>query len=140
MDCKENIEEEELNDYILNLAGNPKNMGKIPEGERSVCHSYKGPCGETMTFFLKINNNSKSIEKARFVTDGCEAAKASASQTMKLIEGRFLNFAENLKPEEIDEALGGLPADHKHCAELAIRTLQHTIRKYRNENDKKKSL
>ena len=81
-----------------------------------------------MQFFLKINNNI--IEKANFVTDGCGASVATASQTTILIEGKSLDFAEKLKPEDVDQALKGLPEDHKHCAELAVRTLKRAIKKY----------
>ncbi len=84
-----------------------------------------------MQFFLKINNNI--IEKANFVTDGCGASVATASQTTILIEGKSLDFAEQLKPEDVDQALKGLPEDHKHCTELAVRTLKRAIKKYKDK-------
>ena len=123
-----NKEIEEYNEYIVNLFHKPKNWGKLPENEISVSQSYKGPCGDTMEFFLKIKNDK--IEKANFITDGCGASVATGSQTTILIEGKDLNYAINLKPEIIDYALGGLPDDHKHCAELAARTLKKAIEKY----------
>ena len=82
-----------------------------------------------MQFFLKIKNNK--IDKANFITDGCGATVACGSQTTMLIEGRSLEFAENLKSKDIEMALNGLPEDHKHCAELAIRTLRRLIEKYK---------
>jgi nitrogen fixation NifU-like protein len=82
-----------------------------------------------MTFFLKINPNSNLIEKAQFITDGCEAATAAASQTMQMIQKQSIKFAKSLKAEDIDKALGGLPSDHKHCAKLAIQTLNQTVEK-----------
>jgi len=48
-----------------------------------------------------------------------------------MIKGKPIDFAEKLSPEDIDKALKGLPEDHKHCAELAIRTLKHSIEKYK---------
>ena len=111
---------EDYNERIVDLFYEPKNLGKPPNNEISVSQSYKGPCNDTMTFFLKINNDI--IEKAHFITDGCAATVATASQVTLLIEGKSLEFAKNLKPEEIDKALGGLPEDHKHCAELASMT------------------
>ncbi len=84
-----------------------------------------------MQFFLKINNNI--IEKANFVTDGCGASVATASQTTILIEGKSLDFAEQLKPEDVDQALKGLPEDHKHCTELAVRTLKRALKKYKDQ-------
>ena len=84
-----------------------------------------------MQFFLKINNNI--IEKANFVTDGCGASVATASQTTILIEGKSLDFAEQLTAEDVDRALKGLPEDHKHCAELSVRTLKRALKKYKDK-------
>lgn len=120
---------EHYNEYIVNLFHDPKNWGKPPEEEISACHAYEGSCGDTMQFFLKINNHI--IEKATFVTDGCGATVAAGSQTTQLIVGKSLEFAENIKPEDIDNALKGLPEDHKHCAELAVRTLRRSIEIYK---------
>jgi len=131
-ELQKSIIEEELknyNEYIVELFHHPKNWGKPPENEISISHSYKGPCGDTMQLFLKINKNI--IEKANFITDGCGASVATASQTTLLIEGKSLEFAEKLKAEDIDKALRGLPDDHKHCAELAARTLLQIIKRYK---------
>ncbi|MFX0041453.1 MAG: iron-sulfur cluster assembly scaffold protein [Candidatus Hodarchaeota archaeon] len=128
---KEIIENElkEFNETIIDLYHSPRNWGKPPDEEITKSHAYEGPCGDTMQFFLKIKNNK--IEKANFITDGCGATVACGSQTTMLIEGRSIDFAENLKEKDIDMALNGLPEDHKHCAELAIRTLRRLIEKYK---------
>jgi nitrogen fixation NifU-like protein len=132
---KKEINEEETkeyNRYIIDLIRSPRNWGKPKEDEITISHSYKGPCGDTMQFFLKISDNI--IEKANFITDGCGASIATASQTTLLIEGKPLNFIKKLKPNDVDKALKGLPEDHKHCAELALRTLNQLIKKYKKES------
>lgn len=120
---------EDYNEYIVNLFHNPKNWGKLSPEDASVTHSYKGPCGDTMQFFFKIKNNI--IEKATFITDGCSASIATGSQVTIILQGKTLNFAEKLTPIDIDSALHGLPDDHKHCAELAVRTIKQAIDKYK---------
>ena len=127
---KEIIEEaiEKYNKYIVELIQNPKNWGKPKSSEISVWYAYEGFCGDTMQFFLKIENDI--IKKANFITDGCAATIAAGSQTTILVEGKPLEFVECLKSIDIDKALGGLPNDHKHCAELAIKTLMRAIEKY----------
>lgn len=122
---------EDYNEYIVQLFHNPKNWGRLPENEIAISQSYTGPCGDTMWFFLNINEGV--IKKANFITNGCGASVATASQTTLLIEGKSLKFAEKLKPKDIDKALKGLPEDHKHCAELAVRTLQRAIKKYKEK-------
>ena len=128
---KEIIEEEikRYNKYIVELLLNPKNWGKPEDDDISVWHAYEGSCGDTMQFFLKINEGI--IEKANFITDGCGATVAAGSQTTMMVEGQALEFAENLHPIDVENALGGLPDDHKHCAELAVTTLKHAIEKYK---------
>lgn len=129
---QEIIDEElkEYNEYIVNLFHNPKNWGKPKDAEITVDKSYLGPCGDTMRFFLNVNDKG-IIKKANFITDGCGASVATGSQTTLMIEGKSLEEAEKLTAEEIDDALHGLPDDHKHCAELAVRTLRRTIQKYK---------
>ena len=130
---KKIIEKEiaDYNEYIVELFHNPRNWGKPADEEISVTQSYTGPCRDTMQFFLKINNGV--IEKANFITNGCGASVATASQTTLLIEDKSLDFAERLRPEDVDKALHGLPEDHKHCAELAVKTLKRAIKKYKDK-------
>ncbi|TFG00338.1 MAG: iron-sulfur cluster assembly scaffold protein [Promethearchaeota archaeon] len=127
------IEDElkEYNEYIVNLFHNPKNWGKPEDGEFTVEKAYKGPCGDTMQFFLKIEDDA--IKDAHFLTDGCGASVATGSQATLMTIGKSLDEVQNLTPEEIDEALHGLPDDHKHCAELAVRTLKKAIKKYKKK-------
>ena len=122
-------EKEDYNEYIVELFHNPVNLGRLPQDEITVSQSYTGPCGDTMQFFLKIKNDT--IIKANFITDGCGASLATACQTTMLIEGKNIEYTEKLTPEDIDNALKGLPEDHKHCAELAIKTLRRAIEKYK---------
>ena len=124
-------EKEEFNEYIVELFHNPKNWGKPLEKDISVSQTYTGPCGDTMHYYLKIEDDI--ITKANFVTDGCGASVATACQTTMLIEGKSLKDVEKLTAEEIDKALKGLPDDHKHCAELSVRTLRRAVSKYKDE-------
>jgi nitrogen fixation NifU-like protein len=129
---QEIINEEEIkayNERIVALYHDPKNWGKPPDNEITISKSYEGSCGDTMSFYLKIKDNI--IEKANFITDGCGASVATGCQTTLLIENKSVEDAEKLQPEDVDVALNGLPEDHKHCAELAIRTLKRAIEDYR---------
>ncbi|MFX0075621.1 MAG: iron-sulfur cluster assembly scaffold protein, partial [Candidatus Hermodarchaeota archaeon] len=107
----------------------PKNWGK--PSNFTISHSYTGPRNDKMEFYLTIENGI--IKKANFFTDGCGATVATGSQTTLLIEGKPIEYAQNLKKEDLDRALHGLPDDHKHSLELAVNTLKNLIMKYRNE-------
>ena len=122
---------EDFNPYVVKLFHNPPNWGKPSDEKITLSNSFRGSCGDLMQFFLKVENDK--IVKANFITDGCGASVAAGSQITLLIEGNTLKFAEDLTPEDIDKALHGLPKDHKHCAELAVRTLRELIKKYREK-------
>ncbi|MFX1338675.1 MAG: iron-sulfur cluster assembly scaffold protein [Promethearchaeota archaeon] len=121
---------EDHNEKIVNLFHNPQNWGKPPKKDITVSEEYRGgPRNYFLGLYLKIEDDV--IAKANFITDGCGVMVATASQTTLLIEGRSLEFAESLKPENLDEALAGIPNNEKNCAELAIRTLKCAIQKYK---------
>ena len=121
----------DFNDHIVNLFHSPKNWGK--PSNFTISHSYKGPRNDTMEFYLTIQDGI--IKNANFFTDGCGATVATGSQTTILIEGKPLEYAESLKPEDIDLALKGLPEDHKHSLELAVNTLRNLIEKYKSKRN-----
>jgi nitrogen fixation NifU-like protein len=125
------------NERIVKLYHQPKNWGKPPDNEITASKTYEGPCGDTMSFFLKIEHNI--IKKVNFLTDGCGASVAAGCQATLLIENKSVDEAEKLEAEDIDNALNGLPDDHKHCAELAATTLRRAIDDYHMSIRLKKS-
>ena len=123
-----NKEIHDFNEHIVNLFHNPKNWGK--PANFTISHSSKGEKKDTMEFYLTIQDGI--IKSANFFTDGCGATVATGSQTTILIEGKSLEYAENLKTEDIDLALNGLPDDHKHSLELVVTVLRNLITKYKS--------
>ncbi len=121
----------DFNEYIVDLFHNPKNWGK--PSNFTISHSYLSPRKKTMEFYLTIKNGI--IEKANFFTDGCGATVATGSQTTLLLEGKSVEYAEKLKTEDIENALHGLPEDHKHSLDLAVTTLRALIEKFKKNRD-----
>ncbi len=122
---------DDFNEHIVKLFHNPKNWGK--PANFTISHSFKGEKKDTMEFYLTIQDDI--IKSANFFTDGCGATVATGSQTTILIEGKSLEYAENLNTEDIDFALNGLPNDHKHSLELAVNTLRNLITKYKSKRN-----
>lgn len=119
---------EDFNERIVELFQNPPNWGKPNSKDITVSSSYRGPCGDLMQFYLKIEDNK--IKKINFVTDGCGASVAAGAQLTLLAEGRSIKDARKLAPKDIDVTLNNLPEDHKHCALLAIRSLNQALDNY----------
>jgi Mrp family chromosome partitioning ATPase len=84
-----------------------------------------GPCGDTMEFWLMIRDGR--ILRATFTTDGCGASIASGAAAARLAEGKTIEEAARLTPQQVETAVGSLPADHKHCPVLAVDTLRAAL-------------
>ncbi len=107
------------------LIASKENLGYLddPDARGKVT----GWCGDTMQIDLQLIGGL--IKEARFMTDGCGATIACGSMVTKMVLTKSLTEAERISPSEIIEALGGLPKDHLHCADLAVLTLREAIQK-----------
>ena len=114
-DFVENLQKEimkmEIKDYnekIVTLCYNPQNWGKLLKNEITCFEERRGgPKNYFLGLYLNVENNI--IRKISFLTDGCGVMIATGSQTTILIEGKTIEFSENLKAEEIDKSLMVLP-------------------------------
>jgi nitrogen fixation NifU-like protein len=113
---------EQTVDHVLN----PRNLGKIPSPDGFA--RITGPCGDTMEIYLRIRDGE--IVDASFQTDGCGATIAAGSMTTEMAKGKRVSEALKISPQDVSNALGGLPQDSQHCALLAINTLREAIREY----------
>jgi len=87
-----------------------------------------GPCGDTMEFWLQIDQ--EKIVRAGFTTTGCESSRAAGNMAAELSIGRSPEKASRLEPGDVLMALGGLPKEFEHCAVLAANTLKAAVRDY----------
>jgi nitrogen fixation NifU-like protein len=121
---------EVYSEKVIELFLQPKNIGKIekPDGFGRI----KGPCGDTMEIFIKVNNGI--IQAATYRTDGCGPSIASGSMATELIKGKTIEEAGSITDKDVLHALGGLPDDSKHCALLAANTIKAAVNDYRKTN------
>jgi ATP-binding protein involved in chromosome partitioning len=111
-------------------------FGPIEEPDGHAC--ITGPCGDTMEFWLKIDD--EVIKYATFITDGCMPSIASGAMAANLAEGKSINDASGIEQHDILVALGGLPEDHVHCALLAATTLHAAIDDYKIKKIKEEKM
>jgi len=111
---------------VIEEAYNPKNLGRMAQSD---AHGrVRGWCGDTMEIYLRLDG--KRIQEASFMTDGCGPTVACGSVLTALVQGRSLEEAAQIKPDDLIAALDGLPEESVHCAELAVKTLQEAIASY----------
>jgi nitrogen fixation NifU-like protein len=104
----------------------PYNIGTLEEADGQA--TGVGTCGDSLQVYLRIGGNT--ITNIRCQYEGCQYTLACASAMSKLANGRTLSQALELEPADVATELGDLPADHLHCARLAVNTLGEAIDNY----------
>ena len=80
-----------------------------------------GDCGDTIEYFLTCDKGR--LEHVSFCTRGCLNTTACCNTVALLAQGKTIEAAWEISPEQVAEYLETLPEDHFHCAELAVGTL-----------------
>ena len=149
---------EEYTKKTMEHFANPRNVGEI-ENADGIGKVGNLRCGDVMYIFIRVgtrikkskiqnpksetnakvqNNNDKAeveeyIEDIKFKTLGCAAAIASSSMTTELAKGKSLDEAMNISRDDINEALGKLPAPKFHCSVLSAEGIKNAIEDYRSK-------
>ena len=110
----------------------PHNVGRMKEPDSVAI--ITGSCGDTMEIFLLIKENK--ITDVRFMTDGCGASIACVSIVTRMVKGKAIDNVKKITNIDWIDALDGLPDENKHCAKLAIDTVQKAIKNYLDEKGK----
>lgn len=110
-------------DKVIEAFYHPRNLGRMPEPD--ACGVVHGWCGDMMEIYLRLNG--ERVEQASFTTDGCGPTVACGSTLTTMVQGLSLHDAGGITPEDLLEALDGLPEESVHCAELAVNTLREAI-------------
>jgi len=109
------------------------------EDEYDAVGSVGSPaCGDEMRVWLKIGDDEK-ITDFKWRTFGCGSAIASTSMLSVMIledGGMTLKEALSIKPQDIMERLGGLPARKFHCSVLCDQALREAICEYYRSKNK----
>lgn len=87
-----------------------------------------GSCGDTMEMYIKVTRNR--LTDASFFTDGCGTTIACGSLVVSMAQGKPIEEAARIDKGVVLGALGGLPEEDQHCAELAANALRYAIVDY----------
>jgi nitrogen fixation protein NifU and related proteins len=100
---------------------NPRNAGLMREPDGVGAEEYEG-CGDLARFFLRVRQGR--VSEVRSQTYGCGPTIAAASAASERVLGRTLEDVLSLKPQEVEEAVDGLPEDRKHAADVVAGALR----------------
>ncbi|MFK7977296.1 MAG: Fe-S cluster assembly scaffold IscU [Halioglobus sp.] len=120
-------------DKVLDHYENPRNVGKLDDGDDNVGTGMVGApaCGDVMRLQIKVNDDGV-IEDAKFKTYGCGSAIASSSLLTEWVKGKNLDEAEQIRNTEIAEELA-LPPVKIHCSVLAEDAIKAAVRDLREK-------
>lgn len=119
---------EQYSEIILDHAEHPRNQG-ILEDANARGYQMNPVCGDVLSLMLRIEDGR--IAEARFMTEGCTASVATSSILTELVAGLTLEEADELTHEDIDDAVGGLPASKLHSAALVIGALKQALASFK---------
>lgn len=112
---------------VIDHFQNPRNVGELTDAnaEASVTNPV---CGDVLRLMVKIV--AGRIAEVRFQTFGCEAAIAASSLLTEMVKGKLLTEVQDITPELITAALGGLPKVKLHASALAEEALRDALEQY----------
>ena len=122
-------------DKVIDHYENPRNVGKLDEGDDNVGTGMVGApaCGDVMRLQIQVNHDGV-IEDAKFKTYGCGSAIASSSLLTEWVKGKNLDQAASIKNTEIAQELS-LPPVKIHCSVLAEDAIKAAVQNYRDKQD-----
>ena len=109
---------------VLDHLDNPRNPGAMPNA------THKGTatnpvCGDLLNLYLKLEH--EQISAASFEAQSCPPCIAAASLLTEMLIHQSVANARQIKPNDLKQALGGLPRNKDHCALLAIDALRDAL-------------
>jgi nitrogen fixation protein NifU and related proteins len=115
-----------FNNTILEHFRSPHNAGDLFDATATV--EVTNPvCGDLIRLSVRIENGR--IAAARFKTQGCVAAIASSSVLTDMLVDKSATEARQITPQQVSEALGGLPPATFHAAQLCADAVAALARK-----------
>jgi nitrogen fixation NifU-like protein len=94
-----------------------------------------GDCGDTISIYLTIKNGS--ISQVNFELEGCLNTSACCNALAVLVEGKTIEQAWAMTPNDIICFLETLPIDHHHCAELTTGAFYLALADYSERENQK---
>ena len=82
---------------VINLSNDTKYFGRMNDPTSAAW--LKGPCGDSMEFYLVIENNI--ITDIKYYTDGCNATKSCGAITAYLAKNKSIEEALKISAGEV---------------------------------------
>ena len=115
----------QFSDTLMDHFNSPRNSGRMDNPDLV---GLAGIPGQGPFVVLHLRLDDASIIESRFQTHGCGVSIACGSMLTELITQRTISECLQLTPEQLSEALDGIPATKLHCPALAIAALKDALK------------
>jgi nitrogen fixation protein NifU and related proteins len=114
------VSTQDISHQVSKHASHPNNLGfmKNPDGQATLT----GICEDTVG--IQVHLKGRLIDDVCFQTNGCGFTLACGSVATEMVREKSLGFALGITGEQINMALGGLPREHIHCADLTANAMK----------------
>ena len=119
------------NEKVIDHCKNPRNVGVIKNPD-AVGYVGEPAWGIDAELYLRIENGV--ITEAKSKAFGCGATIAAGSVVTEMIKGKRLDEIAGITNEDVDRALGGLPASKSHCAKLGRELIEAALKDYKERH------
>ncbi len=106
-----------FSDALLDHFRNPRNIGELPPPAITI-EAANPACGDILRLSALFEGDR--IVETRYRVRGCTASIAAGSALTEMMLGQTRNALRSISAVDIEERLGGLPAESKHAAALCI--------------------
>ena len=109
---------------VLDHFYHPRNAG-VAEGFNRRYLEQDNPWRIRIEFTARVREDR--IEELRFRTQSCVTTTACSSALTEMAQGRSVDDALAITPEQLSERLGTIPSEKLYCCRLAVATLRRAL-------------
>ena len=115
----------QYSDTLIDHFRNPRNAGMMREPD-GVGEGEFAQCMDLARFYLRVRDGR--VEEARFQAYGCGPTLAACSAGTEVAAGAVLEELSVVTEAQIEAAVGGLPPERRHAAEVVALALRAAAR------------
>jgi nitrogen fixation protein NifU and related proteins len=115
----------QYSDTLIDHFRNPRNAGMMREPD-GVGEGEFVQCMDLARFYIRVRNGR--VEEARFQAYGCGPTLAACSAGTEVAAGTALEELSAVTEAQIEAAVGGLPPERRHAAEVVALALRAAAR------------
>ncbi len=110
---------------VLDHFHHPRNVGVVAGHNRSFLEQ-DNPWQVRLRFTLQVEQDR--ITEVKFQAQSCVTTTASASALTVIVQGKRVEEALAITPEQLSKELGTVPPEKMYCCQLAVATIQKALR------------